>query len=300
LSFVNDQSSEGDLEHMIVLPLDRFLETFSEAEELSNLVEHKTKEEARRWDSINGDPSCAGKRTPTERSFVLFEHCWKLYGKYPHRGVCKLGLTTWGFTQLYRDDTNAPRVRAFDVKVSLPPPLLLLLLLLVPNNSSLAQATIQGLSTVGAKDSVDKLGVVDSLRHQAKGYNAVSSHLVAFLRSSKFGKWFQEMSDYRQQVLEEQELAGNNKRQNNKTGFAAAAAGAAGNNAEELLKERKRPAAAAAVVECHVEEEELAPPPEKKKKRKKKKQQQPPHVLHLDQAAADLESSPSSSSAEDN
>ena len=110
-------SADGEYQHMIILPLDKFLEGFSEPATMARLLRQKTAELIKEWTLLNGDRASAGNRTQTERMFTLFEHSWKLYGKINHRSQCEMQLQTWGFTDLYNKVPVPPAMKSYDVKV---------------------------------------------------------------------------------------------------------------------------------------------------------------------------------------
>ena len=110
-------SADGEYQHMIILPLDKFLEGFSEPAAMARLLRQKTAELIKEWNLLNGDRESAGNRTQTERMFTLFEHSWKVYGKISHRSQCEMQLQTWGFTDLYNKVPVPPPMKSYDVKV---------------------------------------------------------------------------------------------------------------------------------------------------------------------------------------
>ena len=107
----------GEFQHMIILPLDKFLEGFSEPATMAKLLRQKTTELIGEWTLLNGNRESAGNRTQTERMFTLFEHSWKTYGKVNHRSQCEMQLQTWGFTDLYNKVPVPPPMKSYDVKV---------------------------------------------------------------------------------------------------------------------------------------------------------------------------------------
>jgi hypothetical protein len=110
-------TTDAPFTHMVVMPLHKWVQAFSEPKAMSQLIELKTEAVMKEWRILNGSPESAGKRTQTERLFTLFDHHWKQWGKIAQRSECVLQLQTFGYTELYNKDPHPPPMRPYDVKV---------------------------------------------------------------------------------------------------------------------------------------------------------------------------------------
>ena len=112
-------TDEDQFQHMVLLPIDKFLEAFADPQAMAEAVDKKANQVIREWFLLNGKPDTVGNRTQTERAFTLAEHSWKQYGKIPHRSLYELQFQTWGFTDLYNKIPSPPTMRQYDVKASM-------------------------------------------------------------------------------------------------------------------------------------------------------------------------------------
>ena len=112
-------AEEDQFQHMVLLPIDKFLEVFGDPLAMAEAVDQKTNQVIREWFLLNGKADTAGNRTQTERAFTLAEYTWKQYGKIPHRSLYELQFQTWGFTDLYNNTPSPPAMRQYDVKASM-------------------------------------------------------------------------------------------------------------------------------------------------------------------------------------
>ena len=115
-------TDEDQFQHMVLVPVDKFLEAFADPQAMAEAVDLKANQVIKEWGLLNGNPETAGNRTQVERAFTLSEHSWKQYGKIQHRSLYELQLQTWGFTDLYNKIPSPPTMRQYDVKASMMTP----------------------------------------------------------------------------------------------------------------------------------------------------------------------------------
>jgi hypothetical protein len=106
-------------EHAAVLPLDKFLVTFSQPLKLAGILETKGEEVIQSWISKNADPSMIHKRTAVGRVYPIFTHEFVTRRGVPQNSRYELWLNTYSFTAANMK-ANVPRPMTMEnVRVSL-------------------------------------------------------------------------------------------------------------------------------------------------------------------------------------
>jgi hypothetical protein len=103
--------------HSLVLPLDVFLNVFTETQKLDlGLHEHSSKllEE---WEALNGNDDSLGRRTNVERVFTLFRTEWSTGYNRTHFSEFEMQINSWGYTKSNNSVKDPVPIQPEDLKV---------------------------------------------------------------------------------------------------------------------------------------------------------------------------------------